>query len=101
MSLVAARALDAMSPDLAAVADSLAALARTHRDTPQVARTLLQHAAPTTFGLVCAGWLVGVDDARALLRRVRVERLAVQLGGPAGTLSGLADRGPEVVALFA
>ena len=34
-----------------------------HRATPMVARTLTQHAVPTTFGLKAAGWLTGVLDA--------------------------------------
>ena len=37
---------------------------RVHRSTPMAARTLLQQAVPTTFGLEAAGWLVGVLDAR-------------------------------------
>ena len=63
---------------------------------------MLQHAVPTTFGLKAAGWLVAVLDARArvLPERAR-DRLAAQLGGAAGTLSGLGERGLEVSALFA
>jgi 3-carboxy-cis,cis-muconate cycloisomerase len=93
LSLVAARRLDAIGTDLAAVADALAALADDHRATVQIGRTLLQQALPTTFGLVCAGWLVGVDEARAGLSRVRAERLAVQLGGPVGTVADLGGYG--------
>ena len=36
----------------------------THRSTPMAARTLLQQAVPTTFGLKAAGWLVSVLEAR-------------------------------------
>ena len=36
----------------------------THRATPMAARTLLQQAVPTTFGLKAAGWLVALLDAR-------------------------------------
>jgi 3-carboxy-cis,cis-muconate cycloisomerase len=100
MSLVARYACMHILEDLAAVADRLAALTREHRDTVQMGRTLLQQAVPTTFGAVCAGWLVAVDAARAGLVRAR-GRLAVQLGGPVGTLSGYGDRGPELVALVA
>ena len=66
-----------------------------------VGRTLLQHAVPTTFGLKAAAWLVAVRDARAGLARVREERLAVQLGGAAGTLAAFGDAGLEVRRLFA
>jgi 3-carboxy-cis,cis-muconate cycloisomerase len=60
------------------------------------ARTLLQPATPTTFGYKAAGWLVSVDEARTLLRHVRGERLAVQLGGAAATLASLEGAGVEV-----
>jgi 3-carboxy-cis,cis-muconate cycloisomerase len=54
-----------------------------------------------TFGLVAAGWLTGIDDARQGLGRVRGERLAVQFGGAAGTLASLGEDGPRVRALLA
>jgi 3-carboxy-cis,cis-muconate cycloisomerase len=85
MSLVAANAVDAILTDLAAAGDSLAHLAADHRDTIQLGRTLLQPAKPITFGLTCATWLTGVDEARGDLARIRRERLAVQLGGPVGS----------------
>jgi 3-carboxy-cis,cis-muconate cycloisomerase len=65
------------------------------------ARTLLQQAVPTTFGLKAAGWLGGVSEATHGVVRVLSERLAVQLGGAAGTLASLGDDGTEVVTLFA
>ena len=99
--LVSRRALDLIIEALAAVAGECARLAETHRSTPMAARTLLQQAVPTTFGLKAAGWLVGVLEARRALRRIRDERLAVQLGGAAGTLSALGSAGPEVARLLA
>ena len=74
------------------IADSCASLADAHRSTPMAGRTLLQQAVPITFGLKAAGWLVAVREARSVLARVRAERLAVQLGGAAGTLAPLGDR---------
>ncbi|SDY53223.1 3-carboxy-cis,cis-muconate cycloisomerase [Micromonospora pattaloongensis] len=99
--LVARRALAALTPDLVAAADAAARLAAAHRDTPMAARTLLQQALPTTFGLVAAGWLTALDDAVDRLDRIRDERLAVQLGGAAGTLAALDGHGPTVVGLLA
>jgi 3-carboxy-cis,cis-muconate cycloisomerase len=64
-------------------------------------RTLLQQAVPVTFGLVAAGWLTGLDEARQRLAAVRRDRLAVQFGGAAGTLASLGDDGPRVAALLA
>lgn len=95
--LVAHRALQPLLDDLAGAADAAAALARAHRDTPMAARTLLQQAVPTTFGLKAAGWMAALDAARSRLAEVRAQRLAVQLGGAAGTLASLGDRGLEVV----
>jgi 3-carboxy-cis,cis-muconate cycloisomerase len=74
-------------------AEACATLARDHRSTPMAARTLLQQAVPTTFGLVAAGWLVALLDARARLAEVAASGLAVQLGGAAGTLAALGDDG--------
>jgi 3-carboxy-cis,cis-muconate cycloisomerase len=99
--LMARRALAVIGADLATAAQAAARLAAGHRSTIMIGRTLLQQAVPTTFGLVAAGWLNGLDDTRASLARVGAERLAVQYGGAAGTLSGLGDQGPRVVALLA
>jgi 3-carboxy-cis,cis-muconate cycloisomerase len=99
--LVARRALDIALARLDAATARCAELAGEHRSTPMAGRTLLQHAVPTTFGLKCAGWLAALLDARARLERIRRERLAVQLGGAAGTLAALGDGGLEVVRLFA
>jgi 3-carboxy-cis,cis-muconate cycloisomerase len=94
--LVSRRALELILADVASATAACAALAENHRATPMVARTLLQQALPTTFGLKAATWLVGVVEARTLLLDAR-ENLAVQLGGAAGTLAALGEHGPEVI----
>jgi len=99
--LVARRALGIALVRLDEAAARCAELAAEHRSTPIAARTLLQQAVPTTFGLKCAGWLVALLDARAALEHIRRERLAAQLGGAAGTLAALGETGPEVVRRFA
>ncbi|MGH9116178.1 MAG: 3-carboxy-cis,cis-muconate cycloisomerase [Acidimicrobiales bacterium] len=98
--LVCRSALAIVERDLASLAASGATLARTHRDTPMAARTLLQQAAPTTFGLKAAGWMVAAMDAGAGLARLR-PRLAAQLGGAAGTMAALGPAGPAVLSRFA
>jgi 3-carboxy-cis,cis-muconate cycloisomerase len=89
----AARGVAVLRAELAGQVRTLAALASAHRDTPMVARTLTQHAVPTTFGLKVAGWLTGVvhayDDVAAL-------RFPVQLGGAAGTLAAAVELGLDV-----
>jgi 3-carboxy-cis,cis-muconate cycloisomerase len=99
--LLARQALSAVAGDLSAAASSAAGLAAHHRDTVMIGRTLLQQAVPVTFGLVAAGWLVGLDDARQALARVRAGRLAVQFGGAAGTLASLGGAGRRVAGLLA
>lgn len=99
--LVARRALNLLLDALDGISEECATLAERHRSTPMAGRTLLQHAVPTTFGLKAAQWLVSVRDARDAVTRVRTERLAVQLGGAAGTLAPLGGRGLEVRRLFA
>ncbi len=98
--LLARRAIDVMRADLARAAEAAAGLAATHRASIMIGRTLLQQAVPVTFGLVAAGWLTSVDEAREGLAAV-VPRLAVQFGGAAGTLASLGDNGPRVAALLA
>jgi 3-carboxy-cis,cis-muconate cycloisomerase len=99
--LVAAGAIDPLLDDLLAARLAAGELARAHRDTPVAGRTLLQQAVPTTFGLKAAGWMAGLEDARRWLNELRVERLAAQLGGAAGTLASLGDAGPAVAEAYA
>jgi 3-carboxy-cis,cis-muconate cycloisomerase len=96
--LVATRALKIVDAELANAEGACARLAGEHRRTVMAARTLLQQAVPTTFGYKAAGWLVALVDAR---RRLAAVELPAQLGGAAGTLSALGDRGAEVLALYA
>ena len=90
LMLLARDAVAAIRSSLRAQVVALADLATVHRDTPMVARTLTQHAVPTTFGLKVAGWLTGILDAYVDLGAVR---LPVQLGGAAGTLAALVELG--------
>jgi 3-carboxy-cis,cis-muconate cycloisomerase len=99
--LVSRRALAIVLDGLDGAATACAGLARAHRGSVMAGRTLLQQAVPTTFGAGAAGWLVSLVEARARLRELGAARLAVELGGAAGTLSALGDRGVEVLRLLA
>jgi 3-carboxy-cis,cis-muconate cycloisomerase len=99
--LVARNTLGLLLESMDAVAADCARLADAHRSTVMAGRTLLRQAVPTTFGLKAAGWLVTVLDARRGLVRIRDDGLAVQLGGAAGTLAALGERGLEVQRRFA
>ncbi|MAU82579.1 MAG: 3-carboxy-cis,cis-muconate cycloisomerase [Gordonia sp.] len=94
----AADASEAVAVELERQARILADRSDEHRHTPMVARTLTQHAVPTTFGLKAAMWLRGVLDAREQVAEVS---FAVQLGGAGGTSAAvveLAGGGPARVA---
>jgi 3-carboxy-cis,cis-muconate cycloisomerase len=85
--------------ELDGLAGACAALAERHRGSVMAGRTLLQQAVPTTFGLKAASWLVGVVHARERLQAAL--RLPAQLGGAAGTLAALGDRGLDVLRAYA
>ena len=99
--LVARNVLGLLLESTGAVAAECARLADTHRSTVLAGRTLLAQAVPTTFGAKAGGWLVAILEARRGLARIRSERLAVQLGGAAGTLAALDAEGLEVLRRFA
>ena len=78
--------LDRLLDEVRSQVIALSILAERHAVTPMVGRTLTQHAVPTTFGAVAAGWLDGVLDAADLVVDARA-LLPVQLGGAVGTLA--------------
>ncbi|MGY3422498.1 adenylosuccinate lyase [Bradyrhizobium sp. F1.13.4] len=70
-------ALELIHRDLERLISTLADLARTHRDTPMVGRTKLQHAIPITFGFKVSVLAVGPAAPQATARRTQTK-------GPAG-----------------
>ena len=93
--------LDLLIADLLRVCASCATLARQHRATLMVGRTLLQQALPITFGLKAARWLALASRQVRTLREQRALSLALQFGGAAGTLAALGDQGMQVAELLA
>lgn len=77
--------LEQLCDSLSGAEAALAELAERHRGTLAVARTLTQHALPTTFGLRCAQWLTGLLEAHD---RIDALELPLAMGGAAGTLAG-------------
>lgn len=75
-----------ISPRVAASVEALAALAERHRDDPAAARTLTQHAVPTTLGFRAARWALAISEAGERLAD-EAARLPAQLGGAGGTLA--------------
>jgi len=94
-------AIRVIETDLDAIVTALVDLSETHRTTLLVARTWLQHALPTTFGYITAGWLDAFLQHRRRLEDQLHHSLALQFGGAAGTLAALGDRGPQIAKLLA
>lgn len=88
LMLALRRVADDLTTELRQQISTLSALATDHRDTPMVARTLTQHAAPTTFGVKAAGWLNGIVDAFEGLAALT---MPIQIGGAAGTLAATTE----------
>ena len=81
--------LDLIEKDLKALSDSLAKLARKHRDTPMVARSNLQQAVPITFGFKMAELLSAVERHRERLRQLKPRVLVGEFSGAAGSLASI------------
>jgi 3-carboxy-cis,cis-muconate cycloisomerase len=75
---------------------SLARMARAHRATPMLGRTLLQPALPITAGLKIARWAAALAHDRDRLGDAASAGLALQFGGPVGALETLGEKGPAV-----
>lgn len=85
--------IDALLADLDRAVAGFIRLAEEHRTTACVGRTWLQQALPIPFGLKTAGYAAALARSRERLKRVREEALVLQLGGAAGTLAALGERG--------
>lgn len=94
-------AFDAIESELQKLAEKLAQLAQDHRATALPARTWMQHAIPTVFGLKVAGWLDAMTRHRERLRETRERVLVLQFGGAAGTLASLGSDGLRVAQTLA
>jgi len=96
MVLVARAAIGVILDDLRGAASCAATIAERHRTTVMAARTLMQQASVTSFGLKAAGWLMIIVEAAESLHSVLAHGLAVQFGGAVGTLAALGGKGIEV-----
>ena len=82
-------ALDLVDAELCAISAAMAALARTHRDTPMIGRSNLQQAIPVTFGYKVAGLLSAIERHRQRLVQLKPRVLVGEFAGAAGTLASL------------
>jgi 3-carboxy-cis,cis-muconate cycloisomerase len=101
MVLQLGEALPPLLKDIEAIVEAFAALARKHRATPMLGRTLLQPATPLALGQKIAGWASDLDRAKRRLAESLGETQVVQFGGASGSLSALGDRAEGVMTVLA
>ncbi len=99
--LVTRRVLRLIEADVYKAATALLALAQQHVGAPVLARTLMQPASVTSFGLKCAGWAAPLVRSLQRIEVASGRALRLQLGGAVGTLAQMKGKGPEVVGLMA
>ena len=96
MILQAREAVGILDGRLSGLSDALGHMAAAYRDTIMPGRTHGQQALPVTFGYKAAVWLAEVERHRQRLQECRPRLLVGQLGGAAGTLASLGERGFQV-----
>jgi len=94
-------AFAAIETELKQLCERLEQLAQSHRTSALPARTWMQHAVPTVFGLKVAGWLDALTRHRRRLREVRARVLVLEFGGAAGSLASLGSDGLKVAQALA
>jgi 3-carboxy-cis,cis-muconate cycloisomerase len=88
MVLLIVRAQTILARDHARLEQFLRVLSDRHKDSVMLARTLLQPAPPTTFGLKVAGWYGAIHRSWPF-----ADALPLQFGGASGTLASYGSQG--------
>ncbi|NQW54327.1 MAG: 3-carboxy-cis,cis-muconate cycloisomerase [Rhodospirillales bacterium] len=83
------------------IVSAFARVARKHRATPMLGRTLLQPATPLALGQKIAGWASDIDRARRRLTESFGETQIVQFGGASGSLTALGPEAEQVMKVLA
>lgn len=83
------------------IVSAFARLAKKHRATPMLGRTLLQPATPLALGQKIAGWASDIDRARRRLIESFGETQIVQFGGASGSLTALGPEAEPVMKVLA
>ncbi|MBB4423841.1 3-carboxy-cis,cis-muconate cycloisomerase [Bradyrhizobium sp. CIR48] len=94
------RALDLVACDLREVQEALSKLCQRHRFTAMAGRTHLQQALPVTFGYKAAIWMSMINRHVERLEQIKQRVLTGELGGAAGTLASLGNKGLSVQEAF-
>lgn len=101
MALVTRDALALILSDVNKIVTALLRLAEQHADTPILARTLMQPACVTSFGLKCAGWAAPLVRSLQRMEGAASNALQLQLGGTVGTLEKMQRKGPDIARMMA
>jgi len=97
MVLQLGEALPPVLKEIDGIVAAFAALARKHRRTPMLGRTLLQPATPLALGQKIAGWASDLERARRRLEASFKESQVLQFGGASGSLSALGEQAEAVM----
>jgi len=90
------QALVLIETDLVTILRCLGEMATGHAELPMAARTYGQHATPTSFGAVAAGWGAPLLALLRDLPGLRDTCLLVSLSGAAGTAAELGPDAPQI-----
>jgi 3-carboxy-cis,cis-muconate cycloisomerase len=90
------QAIRLMQGKIAALLDAMATLAGAHARTLMAARARWQQAIPTTLGYKIDLWAEPMRRHLQRLDQIKPRLLVLSLGGAAGTLAAMGDKGPEV-----
>jgi 3-carboxy-cis,cis-muconate cycloisomerase len=101
LALVTRDALAYIEADVHKATDALLVLAERHAGDPVLARTLMQPASVTSFGLKCVGWAAPLLRSQQRLRAAAANALSLQLGGAVGTLAQMQGQGRALAELMA
>lgn len=101
VTVLAQTSLRALRQDLLKLGQALVERIETTRHTPLLGRTLIQPAAPVTFGWKLAGWLDALTRNCANLLQAGQEAAVLQFGGANGTLATHYGRGQQVAQALA
>jgi len=101
MVLQLGEALPPLLRSLDGIVAAFAKLAKKHRTTPTLGRTLLQPATPLALGQKIAGWASDIDRARRRVSASFAETQIVQFGGASGSLAALGGKAERVMTLLA
>jgi 3-carboxy-cis,cis-muconate cycloisomerase len=94
--LLLQKARPLLQSDLQRLQQALLGLAKQHRRTVMLARTLLQPAPPITFGMKASGWRAAIRRSEIRMEQAFDEALILQFGGASGTLAALGRQGIAV-----